>query len=365
MNNKKYHIDNDIKNCNIQAFSFDHKLTEEELLTLEESLLSGETIKEIYFKEDIDIQSIEQIKSILENSKTIDESKIEKYILVEYPINLLKKVLDINYLNPNTWKISYIRTDGVKEIYSITEGRKIIEYFNTFIGELNTKQLSLLEKVCLIYDKVKLLDYKEEKNSLLEIIENEYTNSYGYNLLFQELLNNIPVKSYIEKVKSNEENRYITLININDDKYDIHGIYIFDPYSDSLPKTEYNENGIRKINYNYFCMNLNQLNKTVYEETISGICKYFLVPKISMFLDRIDELKLLDENEVNKFNNTFGTDYSSLYERINTTEDISENTLFELINNTLRFDNYKTINNINMIDIIKENYYLKKKEMYH
>lgn len=365
MNNKKYHIDNEIKNCNIQAFSFDHKLIEDELLTIEESLLSGEEIKEIYFKDEIDIQSIEQVKSILENSKSIDESKIEKYILVEYPISLLKEVLDINYLSPNTWKVSYIRTDGVKEIYSITKCRKIMEYFNNFIGEIDTKKLSMIEKICLVYDKVKLLDYKEEKNSLLEIIENEYTNSYGYNILFQELLSNMSIKSYIEKVKSNDENRYVTIIDINDDKYDIHGIYLFDPYSDSLPKTEYDENSIRKINYNYFCMSFNQLNKTIYKETISGIFKYFLVPKKKMFLDRIDELKLLDENEVNKLNNIFGFDYSNLYESVQNTEDIEERILFEVINNTLRFDNYKTIKNVNIIDIIKENYYLKKKEMYH
>lgn len=365
MNNKKYRINNDMKHCNVQAFSFDHKLTEKELFTLEESIVTVEFIKEIYFKDDIDVQSIEQIKSILENSKSIDESKIEKYILVEYPINILKEILDINYLNPDTWKISYIRVDGAKDIYSITEARKIMEYFNNFISQINNKQLSMLEQICLIYDKVKLLDYQEKKNNLLEIIKNEYANSYGYNMLFQELLNNLSIKSYIEKVKSNEEDRYVTIIDINDNKYKIHGIYLFDPYSDSLPKKEYKEDNIRRINYNYFCMSLKQLNNTIYQESVSGIFKYFQMPKKSMFIDRAEEIKVLDRNKTNKFNHIFGDDHLSLYERINDTKEISETTLFEIINSILRFSNNNAIKNINMIDVIKENYYLRNKEMYH
>lgn len=365
MNNKKYHINNDIKNCNIQTFSFNHKVTEEELLTIEESLLTGESIKEIYFKEDIDIKSIGQIRSILESSKWVEDNNIEKYILIEYEMNQLNQILDINYLNPNTWKISYIRTDGAKEMYSITECRKIIEYFDTFITEINNKDLSPLEKICLIYDKVKLLDYKDKKNSLLEIIEHEYTNSYGYNLLFQELLNRISIKSYIEKVKSSDENRFISIIEINDNKYDINGVYLFDPYSDSLPKSEYDEAIIRRINYNYFCISIKQLNKTIYKESITGIFKQFLVPRKSMLTDRLDELNLLDKNEIKKLNNVFGSNYESLYEKLNNTKEIDETKLFDIINKTINSSRKQTINNINIIDIIKENFYLKKKEMYN
>lgn len=365
MNNKIYQRKKDIKNCNIQAFSFDHKLTDKELLNLEESFLVCENLNQIYFKESIDTSSIEQVKSLLENTSSIDDSKIEKYILIDYSINLLKRLLDINYLNPDTWKMTYVKTDGNKEIYSITECRKIAEYFNNFFKEKNIGELSQLEQICLIYDHVKLLDYKEEKNKLLEIIEQESTNSYGYHLLFQELLNQVKIKSYIEKVKTNEDNRFISVIEIDDDKYDIHGVYLFDPYSDSLPKEKYTKNDIRRVNYNYFCMSFHSLNKTIYDEHLSGICKYFLAPKQSIFLDHVDEIRLFDEKDIEKFNNIFTNDYSNLYQKTKDTKDISEETLFEVIEYTLKLDRYLNFDNMTIMNLIKENYYVKKEEMYN
>lgn len=364
MSEQIYHK-NDITKCNIQAFSFDHKLTQQELTNLEENFLICQNLNQIYFKDTIDIESIEQIKSIIENSTLIDDSKIEKYILIDYAREQLNQLLDINYLNPDTWQITYVRTDEIKEIYSITDCRKIRDYFNTFIKEKNMNELSQLEKICLIYDHVKLLDYKEEKNNLLEIIKQEYTNSYGYNLLFQELLNKVQIKSYIEKVKANELDRFISVIDIDDDKYNIHGIYLFDPYSDSLPKEKYSKNDIRRVNYNYFGINFNMLNKTIYDEHLSGICKYFLAPKLSIFLDHIDEIRLFDNKDIEKFNNVFTDDYSSLYQKINATKDIGEDVLFEVIEYTLKLDHYLNFDNITTMNLIKENYYAKKEEMYN
>ena len=332
---------------------------------MEESFLVCQNLNQIYFKESIDISSIEQIKSLLENNSSIDDSKIEKYILIDCSEKLLKQLLDINYLNPDTWKITYVRTDENKEIYSITERRKITEYFNNFLKEKNMEELSQLEQICLIYDHVKLLDYKEEKNNLLEIIEQEATNSYGYNLLFQELLNKVKIKSYIEKVKTNEETRVISVIKIDDDKYGIHGVYLFDPYSDSLPKEKYSKNDIRRVNYNYFCMSFHSLNKTVYDEDLSGICKYFLAPKQSIFLDHVDEIRLFDEKDIAKFNNIFTNDYSNLYQKINDTKDIGEDVLFEVIEYILKLDHYLSFDNITTINLIKKNYYVKKEEMYN
>lgn len=364
MNKNIYHINNDIKINNIQAFSFDHKLTDTEVVELEDNFKLYKNINQIYFKENIDIEVIEQIKGILENSSFINDEKIEKYILGEYSIEYLNKLLDINYLNPNTWKISYLRTDSIKEIYSITECRQIMEYFNIFFQENDIKNLSLLEKICLIYDKVKLLDYLSQDNTLSEIVKTECTNSYGYNLIFQELLNRIGIKTYIESLTSNDGNRFITVINIDDDKYNVHGIYMFDPYSDSLPKLKYNKKHIRRVNYNYFCISFQQLKNTIYNENITGIFKYFLIPKESIFLDHINEIRLLDSKDVEKFNCIFSSDYQTLYQKVQSSLNIDEKLLFKIIENTLKKDSYLNIDNMKMIDFIKKNYELKKEEMY-
>ena len=355
MNKKIFHIDEDIKNTLIQTFSFDHNLASSELLDLEENATIYKNVNHIYFKDNIDLDNIYKIKSMLETSKTIDDKKIEKYILIDYSKEDLNKLLDINYLNPDTWKIYYLRTDGVKDIYSVTECRKLIKYLNS----LDINNLSLIEKICYIYDKVKLLDYKNNKNTLLEILEEGYTNSYGYSLLFQEYLNVFNIKSYIEKVKSNDENRYITVINIDDSKYDIHGIYLFDPFMDSLPKGEYDEY-LRRINYNYFLLSIDLFHNSIYNDSITGILKIFYTFKEDMFKDHLEELYLYDKKDIDKFIKVFGNNYLNLFQKIKNTKEIDSITIFNIVENTLKKENLIDIN----MKIIKENYNIKHKEMY-
>ena len=363
MSNNIYHINKDIKDTLIQTFSFDHNLTSGEILDIEENANLYKNVNHIYFKDSIDIDSINNVKSILESSSVINDEKIEKYILIDYSKEELDKLLDINYMNPNTWKIYYTRCDGIKDIYSIVECRKLREYFNNFLKEYDLDSFSPLDAICLIYDKVKLLDYKDKKNTLLEIIEDNSTNSYGYNLLFQEFLDRINIKSYIEKVKSNENNRFISVVKIDDSKYKIKGIYLFDPFMDSLSKNDYDEI-FRRINYSYFLLNIDSFHNTIYNESLSGILKIFINPKEDMFKDHLEELKLFDKKDIDRFNYVFGNDYLSLYKIVKNSTIVDISTLFKIIENTLNKAGYLNIDNLEILELIKKNYNLKYIEMF-
>lgn len=363
MESKIYHLNKDIKDTLIQTFSFDHNLENSELLDIEENAIYYKDVNHIYFKDQINIDNITKVKSMLEASTLIDDAKIDKYILINYNKEELNRLLDINYLNPDTWKVYYLRCDGIKDIYSVVECRKLREHFSNFLKEYNLDKFSNLEKICLIYDKVKLLDYKDTKNTLLEILEDKYSNSYGYNLLFQEFLEKLGIKSYIEKIKMQDEYRYISVVKIDDEKYNIHGIYLFDPFMDSLPIDDYDE-VLRRINYNYFGLTLNSFNNTIYEESISGILKIFSNTKEDMFKDHLEELNLFSEEERNKFNNVFGNNYLEIYETIKKSEIIDINTIFQIIESTLKKAKFLTIDNMEVLELIKKNYMLKYKDMF-
>ena len=363
MSNRIYHINNDIKHTLIQTFSIDHNLTNSELIDLEENANLYKEVNHIYFKDNIDIDSINNVKSILESSSVVDDSKIEKYILIDYSKDDLRKILDINYKNPTTWKVYYLRTDGVKDIYSVVEARELFDYFDKLKKEYDLDSFSIIEKICLIYDKVKLLDYKDVKNTLLEIINSGETNSYGYNLLFQELLNILEISLYIEEVKEKEKRRFISVVNINDDKYNIDGIYLFDPFMDSLSKKEY-DNDLRRINYNYFLLSIDNFYNMIYKDSLSGILNIFYMPKEDMFKDHLEEVKLFDEKDIEKFIEVFGDDYLKIYETIKNTKEIDSNTLFSIIENTLKKEKYLNIDNMDIIDLIKKNYIIKYNEMH-
>lgn len=355
MSNKIYHIDHDIKDALIQTFSFDHNLSDDELIDLEENSVIYKNVNHIYFKDGIDLVNITKVKSLLETSNLIDDEKIEKYILIDFNDSELEEVLDINYLNPDTWKISYIRYDKKVDIYSITECRKLINYFENFFKKQDLSNLSILEKICLIYDRVKLVNYKDVKNNLLSIIENNYTNSYGYTILFQEFLKRLNIDSYVEEVTSSDGNRFVIFINVNDVKYKIQGIYVFDPLMDSLDG-EYDDK-LKDINYNYFCVGIKKYQNNNYDDSISGILRLFLFPNEMIFNDHIDEINLFERERIEKFVNYFGNSYIDIYNMINNTDLIDEDVLFKVIENI-----YKTGND--KLNIIKKNYFLREKEIF-
>ena len=260
----------DVMDLNIQHksillsnLSFDHPLTLSEINDLINMLSSGVAIGQIYFKDSIDIGSIEQIKLLLEGLPNIDDSKIEKYIMKSID-GSEKEILDnMSFQNIDTWNIAYAVDKNKFSITSLSKYRIIDEWFSTTIKEMEESELSEFEKICYLYDKVKLfqMDSSNKYSRLPEILSLGMANSYGYNLVFKELLSLCGIPCFNDKYSLDNEEGYITVASVDDEKYDIHGIYLFEPSMDSISKDMYKHGIARRMNYNFFGVPLQKMSK--------------------------------------------------------------------------------------------------------
>lgn len=275
----------------LSNLSFDHPLLSNDINDLINILSSNVVIGQIYFKDDIDIESIEKVKLLLEGLPNIDDSKIEKYIIKNISVDEKEQLYNMNFLNIDTWNIAYSIDSNKYSITSLSKYRLINEWFSNIVKEL-PKDLSELEQVCYLYDKVKMFEFNSQTkySRLPEILSLGMANSYGYNLVFKELLSLCGISAEIEKYESNSEINFITMAVINDQKYDISGIYLFDPSLDTISKELYKNKFARRLNYNFFAITLDKLNLLKDEIKPIGVLKV---------------LNTKDENEYNYYLNYY------------------------------------------------------------
>lgn len=140
--------------------------------------------------------------------------------------------------------------------YSVEEFKDLDNTLNNYIHELVDDNMSPYEKYIKIYNFVRCYkEYKiventtsniaevvnnKEKSCVLKyILENEYIDCAGYSVLLYSLLNKVNIESYrfmfevYEKDGTHLGGHVRVLINIDDSKYNIHGIYVSDPTWDS------------------------------------------------------------------------------------------------------------------------------------
>jgi hypothetical protein len=120
--------------------------------------------------------------------------------------------------------------------------RATIDYFKELI---NSYELSPIEKIVFAYDIMKTFKYQqdpENKNNALripEIIMSGNIVCRGYATFFNQILEELGVKTSPYSFETQDENgkpsRHMrSIITVDDDKYNIHGIYVCDPTWDSV-----------------------------------------------------------------------------------------------------------------------------------
>lgn len=143
---------------------------------------------------------------------------------------------------------------------------------NDFLTYVKSKQLSPIEEVMLVYDKVKLLEYADNDDSLEtrqlpDIITNGKAVCVGYTNLFNEYLSRLgyqtcAIESYIGNVSHMH-----SLVAIKDEKYGINGLYNFDPTFDSLDKDSQD----RTSSYAFFGRSIEEINHLKEERNPIGV----------------------------------------------------------------------------------------------
>lgn len=134
-------------------------------------------------------------------------------------------------------KVKYLKNGLPTTLEKFFGMRQTIDYYKSLIGATD---LSPVEKLTFAYDIIKSFKYNERKAGTLtsrdvpDIVESGEIVCVGYSKFLEQLLEelNIPSTRLDVTIKYGEYHSRI-MTRIDDDKYDIHGIFVLDPTWDN------------------------------------------------------------------------------------------------------------------------------------
>lgn len=346
----------------IQNLYFDHPLSNEELEELKTVVLGLNNLTQIYFKDNVDLITIEKVKNLLLMSSSVKDSKIEKVVTCNLKDEELNYLVNSSFENPNTWSIAYFHDGNNYLVDTIPRVREFLTYIEKIKNVIRKERLSQLEKILRVYDIVKLIDYEESsKNySLPEIVINNKSNTNGFNKLFSYILHSLSINNYLGYIKGIDNKKsLITIVAVSDSKYKIDGYYLFDPSMDSLPKDTYKDN-IRMINYNYFGLKLEDFMMNNYGDYLLGILGILAINDYDYAKEKLSvEKDIKVRRELNKISTTFRSDLETLHTLIHNIDRIDIKIICTLVSSI-----YGDTLGKDFIKVVKTNYNDRKKELF-
>ena len=218
-------FDDYFKYVGLVNLEFNKELSSSKLSEIKEILFSPNTIKHIEFKDNISIDDVAKIKYYLELSPYIVDSRVEKNILTNNKF-IKRELTKLNYLNPNTWNISYLEKNNNYKVTTLVKYKIIIENLNIIESKFKDN-FSVIDKIRVIYDF--LTKFKEDNiENLDDVFIERKANMKSLNRLFKYILMYFDIKSEIIKKREH----YVTYIYIDDKKYAVDGYYLFNPFLD-------------------------------------------------------------------------------------------------------------------------------------
>ena len=265
-----------------------------------------------------------------------------------------ESLLNESFEYPTTWKLPCeIENDNIV-LLDIPK----IRYIDTFIHKLKG-DLSSIEQVMKVYDTIKMFDYNPKADLKYQsIIKDKCANSCGMNKLFAYILKRLGYKAFVGSIKGEDES-FVTLVEVKDDKYNIDGIYLFDPSMDTLSKEKYHNEGVRRINYNFFGLNLMIMNRLKYKDRLQGILSILSIEDFDYAEEKISitrDNSIIRENQ--KILESFNMSFESLYNKLKDTKQIDVNDIIK-INDSLYNDKKEKYNTY-----LLNNYNSRKAELF-
>lgn len=210
-------------------------------------------IKCVNFDHDI---PIDQIRVFLENNPFLKSYKLVFRANDDLPVDLYNDIVSVF---DNDIENIYFSVPDNSSLIPAVEYKKTIEKIDEIVEEVKKYDFSPLEKILYLYDIVKARVYTAEKededSSLSRNINSALLGDkivcVGYAKIFKLLLDKVGIESettYLKEIKGiyghvrNE-------IYIKDEKYDIDGVYLFDPTWDSNKNEKDNR---YLLKYKYF-----------------------------------------------------------------------------------------------------------------
>ncbi len=200
----------------------------------------------------------------------------------------LKKNIDLQKYNV------LIKIQGNSHPITITEYEKTIAIVNEIVTKIKCYNYSPLEILIHVYDLIRDRVYvKEDDNQkyyesrdLTSVLLGDKIVCLGYVRLFNTILEQLGFKciDFILDVNQSDESHARSLVYLKDDKYNINGLYFFDPTFDS----KRNENSLSFLNsYLYFAKTYNQLIPNEKDKFTYITYKYFDTDQIMRFEDEM------------------------------------------------------------------------------
>ncbi len=156
----------------------------------------------------------------------------------------------------------HVLLNGNSKYIKLNVFEKTVQHINEIIMKIKKYNLSPLEQIMYAYDLVRNRVYtSENKNEnlsvsrdLSSVLLGNKIVCVGYAALFEQILLNLDIKvaSYtIISKENNHRGHQLNVVKLNDDKYNINGVFFFDPTSDSRK----NDTNDYLDSYKFFCKN--------------------------------------------------------------------------------------------------------------
>lgn len=210
-------------------------------------------------------------------------------------------------------KVNY---EGNTKTSSYDDFKGLVMSMKWYRSLLNDYDLSPVEKLAFGYDIMKTFEYKEATNEDVfesrepyKIIKTGNIVCVGYTNMLAEILKgtegisftDFSVSCYKEDDKTLSGYHSRGLVKVDDDKYDIHGVYVVDPTWDS-----YKKNGNKRLGNDYTALDL----YTYFLISPEGYKKVFPHDSVPNFFKKDYEYLNLNMDNLDSYNELSDKDFT-------------------------------------------------------
>lgn len=170
-----------------------------------------------------------------------------------------------------------IKIDGNEELITLDEYRKTVEIIDNIVNEIKSLNLSPFEEIIYAFDYTKNRFFNKEEcgenarisRDLTRVLLGDKIVCEGYAVLFSTILQRLGYQASKYMVKTSRASHAICIAKIKDEKYDLDGIYFFDPTWDAKYNSEEKNSDIKiTINRYSHCGNYHREDR--YEDITFG-----------------------------------------------------------------------------------------------